>query len=83
LTNTYNATLQQGPLDGDQVYVPKISANGVFQGYTISTFDSTLSTGFGDAQDVDGIAVPEPVIPVGGGFILYNAYTTLIWQQTL
>jgi hypothetical protein len=83
IANVYDPTAGQGPLDGDQVYVPNIAANGEFLGYTISTFDSTLSTGFGDAQDVDGKAVPEPVIPVGGGFIFGNYGTTVVWTQSL
>jgi hypothetical protein len=75
--------LQQGPLDGDQVLTPIITSGGALKGYNTVTFDSTLSTGFGDAKDTDGIAVPEPIIPVGGGFLLDNVYTTLTWQQSL
>jgi len=83
LTNAYNAAAGQGPLDGDQIYTPNISSEGALHGYNIVTFDSTLSTGFGDAGDIDGVAVPEPVIPVGQGFLLDNVYTTLTWKQSL
>ena len=83
LTNVYSAAAGQGPLDGDQVYTPIITAGGALHGYNIVTFDSTLRTGFGDAGDIDGKAVPEPVIPVGAGFLLDNVYTTLTWTQSL
>jgi hypothetical protein len=82
LTNSSPGGPGNGMLDGDQVFVPLLSVNGVFQGYNIETFDSTLSTGFGDAQDVDGIAKPEPVIAVGGGFIFGNYGGTVVWSQS-
>jgi hypothetical protein len=82
LTNPSPGGPGNGVLDGDQVYVPIIATDGQFKGYTIYTFDSTLSTGFGDAQDVDGIAKPEPVISFGNGFLLFNAGTTLVWTQS-
>jgi hypothetical protein len=83
LTNTIvtvgNAT--QGILDGATIYIPKINATGAFLGYTIVTFDSTQSTGFGDSQDNN--AVPEPVIPVGTGFIFNNnTGNPLTWIQS-
>jgi hypothetical protein len=83
-TNIYNATAGQGPLDSDQIYLPKVSpTTGAFLGYTVVTFDSTLSTGFGDAQDIDGIAQPEPVISLGNGFIFNNVYATpTTWVQS-
>ena len=71
-----------GALDGDYVYQPSINANGQFTGYYVSTFDSTLSTGFGDASD--STAVPEPIIPLGSGFFFNNANGTPVnWIQTL
>jgi len=84
MTNTFNAAAGQGPLDGDQIYTPVIRANGTFAGYSIVTFDSTLSTGFGDSADVDGIAKPEPTVQVGSGFIFFNAYgSPYVWTQSL
>ena len=73
-----------GALDGDYIYQPVI-ISGTFHGYNVSTFDSTLSTGFpgfGDASDQ--FPVPEPVIPLGGGFFFNNANGTPVnWIQTL
>jgi len=69
-----------GVLDGALLYIPNIS-NGNFLGYTIVTFDSGQPTGFGDAQDIN--SVPEPVIPVGTGFIVFNnTGTPYSWVQT-
>jgi hypothetical protein len=83
ITNSSPGGPGNGVLDGDQIYVPLINAQGAFQGYNIVTFDSTLSTGFGDARDTDGIAQPEPIIPVGGGFIFGNYGSSTIWTQSL
>jgi hypothetical protein len=70
-----------GALDGDLVYTPNINAAGSFLGYNIVTFDSTLSTGFGDSSDSH--SVPEPQIPVGGGFIFLNTTpNTVQWTQS-
>jgi hypothetical protein len=70
-----------GSLDGDYVYVPNI-VNGLFKGYTISTFDSSMATGFGDSGD--NVQAPEPQIPVGGGFFFNNANgTPVTWIQSI
>jgi len=58
-----------GVIDGCLLYVPNIS-NGNFLGYTISTFDSSFGTGFGDSADNNQVA--EPQIPVGTGFVFFN-----------
>jgi hypothetical protein len=74
-------TAGAGALDGDLIYQPNI-VNGNFAGFTVTTFDSTLSTGFGDASD--SFAVPEPVIPLGSGFFFNNGNVqTVNWIQTL
>jgi len=79
LTNVITAGV--GALDGDLLYVPNISTAGAFLGYDIITIDSSKSTGFADSADVN--AVPEPVIPVGGGFIFDNTYTSSVsWIQS-
>jgi hypothetical protein len=83
ITNSSPGGPGNGVLDSDQIYVPNINAQGAFRGYNVVTFDSTLSTGFGDAQDSDGIAVPEPIIPVGGGFIFFNVGSQFVWTQSL
>jgi hypothetical protein len=61
-----------GNLDGATVYIPNISGTpATIHGYTIYTVDSgQLPSGFGNASD--SAEVPEPIIPVGGGFILNN-----------
>jgi hypothetical protein len=64
LTNT------AGALDGTFIYVPNISANGTFLGYSISQFDSSQSTGFANAND--SASVPEPQIKVASGFFINN-----------
>ena len=81
-TNVYNASLGYGPLDGDQIYIPNI-VGGQFKGYKITTIDSTESTGYGDQYDTPNHAQPEPVIPVGGGFIFNNVNSTTVWVQSL
>jgi len=61
-----------GALDGATVYIPNISGSPTaVHGYTAYTCDSgQLPSGFGNSSDT--IEVPEPVIPVGGGFVLNN-----------
>ena len=70
-----------GILDGSTLQIPNINASGQFLGYTIVTFDSSFGSGFGDANDVN--PVPEPIIPVGTGFIFDNlSGSTYKWIQT-
>ena len=73
-----------GNLDFSQVYLPNIDANGNFLGYNITTIDSDYSTGF--ANKDDNAIAPEPIIPVGGGFILQfvdnNNVGTVNWVQS-
>jgi hypothetical protein len=60
-----------GVLDGASVYVPNISGSpAAVHGFTGYTCDSGQTSGFGNAGDTAG--VPEPIIPVGGGFVLNN-----------
>ena len=81
LTSVLGLTNSAGALDGSYVYVPHI-VNGSFNGYTVSTFDSGLATGFGDAADA--VAVPEPVISVGGGFFFNNQSGSAVnWVQSI
>jgi hypothetical protein len=72
-----------GSLDGSLVYVPNISGTPqAVHGYTIYTVDSSWTTGFGNAADSAQAA--EPVIPVGGGFILNNnSGAPVNWVQSL
>ena len=71
-----------GSLDGNILETPNI-VGGLVRGYTQVTFDSTMPQGFGDASDSH--SVPEPVIPVGGGFFINNNQGggTYQWVQTL
>jgi hypothetical protein len=88
ITNTYNASQGQGPYDGNEVFVPNIGAGG-FTGYTEYIFDSLQPTGFGNKTDSGSpqtgaqYAAPEPVIQVGGGFIIDNIYNSFVWTQSL
>jgi hypothetical protein len=87
ITNVYNAGNGYGPLDGNEVFVPIIGAGG-FTGYAGYTFDSLKSTGFGNLADApnsptaSGPALPEPQIPVGGGFIMDNVNGVFTWTQS-
>jgi hypothetical protein len=67
--------------DGCTVSIPNINAGGNITGFTTYVFDSTFNTGFGDAGD--NFAVPQPVIPVGGGFFFNNTIGSPIkWIQS-
>jgi hypothetical protein len=91
LNNTPINANGYGPFDLQQILVPNINANGNFVGFTVTTVDSYWSTGFGNS--LDSAQAPEPVIPVGAGFLfLYTsqpAGTTgatgqpLNWVQSL
>ncbi|MGA2787692.1 MAG: hypothetical protein ABSF60_09195 [Verrucomicrobiota bacterium] len=72
-----------GSLDGNLLEIPNINGSGAIKGYNTYTFDSTMPQGFGDANDLH--SVPEPVIPVGGGFFINNNQGggTFQWVQTL
>jgi hypothetical protein len=88
ITNVYNAANGYGPQDGNIVYVPNIGAGG-FTGYTEYVFDSLQPTGFGNKTDNNSpetgtqFASPEPVIPVGGGFLIDNINGSFVWTQSL
>jgi hypothetical protein len=87
ITNAYNPSLGYGPLDGNILYVPNIGAGG-FTGYTEYVFDSLKSTGFGDKTDnnspqASGTALPQPIIPVGGGFFMDNVSGVFTCNQSL
>jgi len=60
-----------GPLDFSLVYIPNISASGVFVGYNTYTIDSDFASGYGDANDNNQVAQPQ--IPVGGVVIIKYA----------
>jgi len=80
-TNVLTAGPGTGNLDGDYIEIPNF-VGGHVHGYTTITIDSTQSTGFADATD--STAVPEPQIPVAGGFLFNNANgTTINWIQSL
>jgi hypothetical protein len=68
-----------GPLDFSTISIPNIDALGHFLGYKVTTFDTDFSTGFANGQD--NAVAPEPVIPVGTGFVLFNANAAYSWTQ--
>jgi len=71
-----------GTLDGSIVLIPNI-VGGVVHGYNETVFDSTKSTGFTDAG-TGTQTLPEPIIPVGGGFLFSNQTgTDFTWIQSL
>jgi hypothetical protein len=71
-----------GALDGTIVSQPNI-VGGSIHGFTQTVFDSTMSTGFGNASD--SASAPEPQVVVGGGFIYNNnaGGGAIQWVQTL
>jgi hypothetical protein len=71
-----------GAFDGSYFYVPNI-ISGNIRGYTTYTVDSGQTpSGFGNAGD--SAEVPEPVIPVGTGFLLNNnTGSAATWVQAL
>ena len=71
-----------GDEDGDIVLVPNINASGVVHGYTQSVFSSASPTGFKNGAGTAN--VPEPTIPVGGGFLFSNqSGSDYLWTQGL
>jgi len=69
-----------GSLDTSAFYVPNI-VSGQVHGYTQYYVDSGQPSGFGNAGDT--LPEPEPVIPVGTGFILNNATGVPVsWVQS-
>jgi hypothetical protein len=61
-----------GPLDGAYVETANINGSGQVLGYTIALFDSETTdttTGF---TSTTAVPVPEPQIPIGGGFFFVN-----------
>jgi hypothetical protein len=88
--NVYNAIAGQGPLDGDEIQIPKYNVNGVLVGYTSYSFDSNPADAAAQSQAFTGITdsggnfVPEPQIPVGSGFIFLNNNGAVVnWTQVL
>jgi hypothetical protein len=82
LTNPDGGVPGNGPLDGTYLYLPTISATGVFSGYNIVQFDSSQTTGFANASDT--AAVPEPVVNVGGSFLINNqSGAPITWIQSI
>jgi hypothetical protein len=91
LANTPINANGYGPLDLQKILTPNINAAGTFIGFNVTTVDSYWPTGFGNAAD-NGSA-PEPIIPVGQGFLFfYQAQTSatsgstgqpLYWVQSL
>jgi hypothetical protein len=71
-----------GQLDGSLMYIPNI-VGGAVHGFTIYTCDSgQLPSGFGNGSDT--VEVPEPIIPVGGSFLLdNNTGSATTWVQAL
>ena len=86
LTNAFNGT--GGPLDGCSINTPNFNSAGSVVGYTQYYFDANPAdypagqfTGF---TDVSGNPLPEPVIPVGGGFFFNNQTgANVVWTQSL
>jgi len=76
-------TASAGPLDGASVQTANVSG-GQFTSYTVAYFDSlTLDTTTGF---VDGSfnPLPEPQIPIGGGFFVLAGQTSpYTWTQIL
>ena len=70
-----------GSLDGSIINVPIIGVDGNVHGFTQTTIDSSWPTGFGNASDT--AQAPEPIIPVGTGFLLQNTATVEDWVQSL
>jgi hypothetical protein len=70
-------------LDGAQVYFPNITGSpGAVHGYQTLTIDSSWPTKYGNAADSAQAA--EPVLPVGGGFLINNnTGGALNWVQQL
>lgn len=70
-----------GDMDGSVVLIPNI-VNGAIKGYNQSVFNSGSPTGFKNAAGTAN--VPEPVIPVGGGFLFSNqSGNDYLWYQSL
>jgi hypothetical protein len=71
-----------GALDQSYIYVPSIDSSGVLHGFTTYYVDSGVGgTGIADSGDNFEV-VPEPTIPVGGGFFI-NTPGTFSWVQSL
>ena len=68
-----------GSMDGGYIYIPNIVSGGL-HGFNSYYIDSTLG-GTGIADFGDNVLVPEPVIPVGGGFFLQSV-APIQWIQS-
>jgi hypothetical protein len=67
-----------GALDGNAI-LQLVTQGGNPHGFNPSFFDSTQPSGFSDAG---GAQVPEPLIPVGGGFLFDNQVGPAVtWTQ--
>jgi len=82
VTSALQFTNNAGVLDGQQIFIPIITA-GALSGFNTYTFDSgLLPSGWGDASDA--IEVPEPQIPLGTIFFFGNGTGGQVkWIQTL
>jgi hypothetical protein len=82
ISSVLGLTNSAGALDGTYLYLPIITAGGSFTGYNIVQFDSSQTTGFANATDSGAVA--EPVIPVGGSFLLNNqSGAPITWVQSI
>jgi len=67
--------------DGDVISIPIINAGGSVTGFNQYTLDSGFPTGFANASDSAG--VPEPSLPVAGGFFFDNTVGAAYkWTQS-
>jgi hypothetical protein len=85
LTNPVVDVYGDGLLDGEALYIPKYNVTSSGQlpgGYTEVQFFAASPTGFVGADG--STPVPEPIIPVGGGFLFNNANgQPVTWVQSL
>jgi hypothetical protein len=81
--NTIQGGSYAGPLDGSELEFLRVDSRGQFLGYKVVLFDSETTdttTGFIDINT--SAPVPEPQIPLGGGFFLYQQNpATYTWVQ--
>jgi hypothetical protein len=87
--NVFNPGVGNGPLDGDEIQIPKYNGIGILTGYTSYYFDSNpadvpAGQSFTGITDSGGNFLPEPQVPVGSGFIFLNNNGTVVnWTQVL
>ena len=81
ISSVLGLTNPGGVLDGSLILVPNI-VGGAVHGYVTVQFDSSRGTGF--ANFAGSAAVPEPIIPVGSGFLFSNqSGAPYNWIQSL